>query len=241
MVEPQPQVIVRAVGVQAVKRVVRQRGGDIVHRVKGLGDEVAVGIPLGVFGQRKVHRAVYKGERQHGGQQAARPVRPGAPKPPQPPKQQHAQHADAENAPKARLEIDDAEAEVAIVVGIGHQRERRRAERDERHRPPGMGNFTLGQVGAGEQGRRGPAQHQHRHIVPPRIVAGVERVERAVEYRHERAHHAQFEQAAERVAAARTAKRQPAHDADERQVGRHAGVFEDAALEQILKIGRVGH
>ena len=43
------------------------------------------------------------------------------------------------------------------------------------------------------------------------------------------------------MAAPPAAERQPARNAHHRQVGRHAGMFEDAFAEHVLKVGGVGH
>ena len=49
-----------------------------------------------------------------------------------------------------------------------------------------------------------------------------------------------FKNVGERVAAPPAAERQPARNAHHRQVGRHAGMFEDAFAEHILKVGASG-
>ena len=51
---------------------------------------------------------------------------------------------------------------------------------------PYVAEERLRQRRAGEQIARCTAQNQNRHIVPPRVVARVERIERAVQHRHKR-------------------------------------------------------
>ena len=186
-IKPQAQIVVRAVGVDAVEGVVRQGRAHFLDRVVGLRDKVAVGIPLGVLGQREMHAAVNKAEREHRRQQHGRPALAVAEKVPQHAKKQQSQHRNAKDGPEAGRLVGNAEGGHAVIVGVGHQAERRRRERDGQRQPPGARQLPPGQVGPRQQRRRSPAQHEHRHVIPPRVIAGIEGIKQAVEHRHKRA------------------------------------------------------
>ena len=189
-VKPQAQIVVGAVGIDAVERIVRQGFLDLLHRIIRFRDQVAVGIPLGVLGQRKVHAAIDKAEHQHGSQHYGRPTLAIPEEVPQHAEDHQSQHRYAQDGPEAGGFLGDAEGGHAVIIGIGHQAERRRRESNGQRQTPGAGQFPPGQVGPCQQRRRGPAQHQHRHVVPPGVVAGIEGIEQAVKDGHKGADHA---------------------------------------------------
>ena len=185
-VEPQPQIVVRTVGINAVKRIVRQRGGDVLDGIIGFGNQIAVHVPLGVLRQRQMQTAVQQAESQHGGGQNRAPPPLTAAKMPQQRKNHDTQHRHAEDSPEPRGLVQHAKDRVAVVVLARHNGKHHRRQRQEDRQPQRPRQTLLGQRRAGEQIARCTAQNQNRHIVPPRVVARVERIERAVQHRHKR-------------------------------------------------------
>ena len=224
-VEPQPQIVVRAVGVQPVKVVIGQSLLHFLHRIVGLRDQVTVVLPLGVLAQRKMHRAVHKAEPQNPRQQDTAPAALVAGKMPQKSKQNNTQQRHAPDAPEAGGFVGDAKDKIAVLVLVGHQRKGGGAERDQQNQPPRRGYFFFCQMRARERICRCSAQNQNGHIVPAGIIAGIQGVERAVQHRHKGADNARFEDVGERVAALGAHKRQPTRQPDQRQVGGHTGVL----------------
>ena len=176
----------RTVGVNAVKRIVRQRGGDVLDGIIGFGNQIAVHVPLGVLRQRQMQAAVQQAESQHGGGQNRAPPPLTAAKMPQQRKNHDTQHRHAEDSPEPRGLVQHAKDRVAVVVLARHNGEHHRRQRQEGRQPQRPWQTLLGQRRAGEQIARCTAQNQDRHIVPPRVVARVERIERAVQHRHKR-------------------------------------------------------
>ena len=223
--EPQPQIVVRTVGIQPVKAVIGQSLLNFLHRIVGLRDQVAVVLPLGVLAQRKMHRAVHKAEAQNPRQQDAAPAALVAGKMPQKSKQNNAQQRHAPDAPEAGGFLGNTKDKIAVLVLVGHQRKGGGAERDQQNQPPRREYLFFRQMRARERICRCSAQNQNGHIVPAGIIAGIQGVERAVQHRHKGADNARLEDVGERVAALGAHKRQPARQPDQRQVGGHTGVL----------------
>ena len=180
----------RAVGIDPVEGIVRQGGLDRIGGVVCLGNKVAVHIPLGVFRQGEMQRAVHKAEAQHTGQQDPAPLPLAAAEMPEQPKKDDAQHRHAEQRPEPGRLLQHAKAEAAVTVLVGQHGKDRRRQRDEGRQPKGARQAALSQCRAGEQAAGGAAQHKDRHIVPSRVKAGIKGVERAVQHRHKGTDHA---------------------------------------------------
>ena len=137
-IEPQPQIVVRPIGIDAIKRIVRQGGGNLIHRIIRFCDQIAIGVPLGVLGQREVQRTVQQAEPQRRRHQNTAPAALLAAKMPQQRKNHDARHRHAEDGPEPRRLIQHAVDRIAVVILVGQDGEYRRRQRDkgrQRERP----------------------------------------------------------------------------------------------------------
>ena len=86
-------------------------------------------------------------------------------------------------------------------------------------------------------GHRG--QHQHRHIVPAGIIAGVEGVERTVQNGNQREHRTGAHDALFAVAVLCLPVGRSTGQAAQRQIGRHTGPLDDALRPDGGEVGRI--
>ena len=182
-------------------------------------------VPLAVFGDGKVYLPIHKAEPQYHGQHRRRePCRQLPAVMQQQPEQPHAQHADQQNAPVAQRFLHHANGG-GVVFFIGHPRKGNAAQGTQRHKAQRAAVLGFAQVGFLQRHSRGGAEHQNRHIIPARIIAGIEGIEHAVQHRHKGADKAHFHDARKGVAPPHAAEHQPARNAHHRQVDGHAGVL----------------
>ena len=198
-------------------------------------------IPLAVLGDGQVYLAIDKAEPQHNGQHRRREAlsQPGPPVEQQR-KERHAQHTDPQNDPEPQRLIHHAAGGLA-VPGDGNQRKGDAAQGTQGHGAGGGVELGVTEMVVFQAAHGGGAEDEHRHVIPAGIVAGVEGIEHTVEHRHKGADQADLENAGKGVPSPDTAEHQSARNAHHRQIGRHAGVFEDAVLAQVLEIRSVRH
>ena len=189
-----------------------------------------------------MHAAIKEAEAHDAGQQhTGKPLRGLAPPAQQQPEHPQPDDTDQKQCPETPLVIHHAEQEVALLIPVRHQRKGGGGKRAERYDAQRAAELGAAQRFALEHHAAGRTEQKQRHIEPAGVIARIEGVERAVKRRHQRAYQADFEHRGKRVPPAHTAEHQSARDADNRQIGRKACPFGDAAVEQVGQVGRVRH
>ena len=239
LVEPEAEVVVGLVGIHAPVAL-----GQVILELDGRGvllHKVAVGVPLAELADADVYHAEHAGKGQH---HCRHPTGKGPAPPP----------AAAEQAVQdktADAEAQDGDILAGILqhtqrpffsITVLHRHQGKRQRRD--HQPadaPDRGVQLVGRdVGAFQRTGRHGAEDEHRHVVPPGVVAGIEGVEGAVEHRHQRKDGAGGDDALFAVALPGPPVGHRAGQTAQGQIGRHTRPLDDALRPDGGDVGRIG-
>ncbi len=230
---PQAQIVVAAVGVEPVKMIVWQIG--LLCRDGALGAVFGVPLPLRKLAQRDMHYRIKHRKAQNAREQHTRKIL-FLPDAQRAAKQQEAQNRRKIGEPELRLALHNADAPYALFP-LGHQSEHRKQHRNHRNGPQPVCQINALIL---QSAHGGGAHHQNRHIVPARVVAGIQRVERGIQHRHQRHHKACPQNFGKGRFGPRLQVRPHARTAYNRQKGRHAGVLNHGIGKDIGQIGGIG-
>ena len=179
---PQADVVVAFVGIQPVKALGQVQ---LCGLVIGLLHVILIPEPLVELGQLHMEKARHAGHAQHPGQQPPGEHAAGLCPPPDKPEHQQVDHAHGKPRPEQRLAVHLAQLPLAVHLG-GHQGKQRKQRRKNQGGPVAPGQIH--HVAVLKAQHRHQAHHQHRHIIPAGVIAGIEGVEAGVEQRHQRKH-----------------------------------------------------
>ena len=150
-------------------------------------------------------------------------------------KQQHAKHRRKPDKPELRGLLHHATAPHAVLF-LGHQNEHQIHCRNHRHRPDAAHQVDVRILQRMHGGR---AHDEDGHIIPAGIIAGVQRIKAGIQHRHQRHYKACPQNGRVGAALAHAHVGKHARRTHHGQVGRHAGVLDDAVGKDIGQIGWV--